>query len=137
MTIFYVASKVIHADKWIKLREEGWPINSSWIDFGSANTITDWSTHWDKCISEASSADFCLAYCEEGEVLKGALCEIGAALASKKRVLFVGNYPYIMEKRYNVMDHPLITKFHTLDEALAVIDAHIAEHNLIENLRNF
>lgn len=124
MTTFYVASKVVHAAKWQKLRDEGWPINSTWIDCGEYGAITDWGDHWVKCINEAASADFCLAYCETYEVLKGALCEIGAALAAGKRVLFVGDYAYVKAKRYSIMEHPLVTKFNSLEDALEVISNH-------------
>ena len=137
MTSIYVASKVAHAPLWQKLRAEGLPINSTWIDFGEYGTITNWSDHWVKCINEASSATFCLAYCETGEVLKGALCEIGAALSAGKRVLFVGNYEYVKAKRYSIMEHPLVTKFATLDAALEVINAHIDEDDLIEHLKQW
>lgn len=137
MINFYIASKVIHANKWKVLREQGWPVNASWIDCGEYGAISDWGEHWVKCIREAAGSTFCLAYCEEDEVLKGALCEIGAALAAGKRVLFVGNYEYVKAKRYSIMEHPLVTKFAKLEDALKVIADYETDRKRKKNPANW
>lgn len=111
----YMASKAKYGARWIALRDAGWNINSSWIDVWDADQIDDWAAHWVKCIEQAAAADYCIAYCEPDDTLKGALCEVGASLAGGKQVLYVGDP---VPKRYSVANHPNVTVFQTVDEAL-------------------
>jgi hypothetical protein len=85
-----MASKTKHADKWRRLRECGAGIISTWIDEAGVGETTDWADLWSRCIGEASAADFTILYYEEGEELKGARVEAGAALAAGKTVIVVG-----------------------------------------------
>lgn len=84
----YTASKTIHAPRWRALRAHGLNIISSWIDRnpGSGNK-TDLA---ERCIDEVRKADMLLFYAQRGEYQKGALIEVGAALAANKPVLTVG-----------------------------------------------
>ena len=86
----YAASKVKHAPMWRELRAMGWPIISTWIDEAGEGESGDLSDLAHRCIAEASSADVLLLYCEPGEVQKGAMIEVGAALACGRRVISVG-----------------------------------------------
>ena len=86
----YTASKVKHYKMWLELREKGYNIISTWIDEagpGQTSNIQDLAI---RCINEAKYADILLLYCEDGEILKGALVEAGAALAAGKLVHYVG-----------------------------------------------
>lgn len=113
----YTASKTRHAPMWLRLRDvEHYPIVSSWIDEAGIGETSDWPDLWARCISEASSADVLLVYAEPGDVLKGAWVEVGAALASGKKVFGVGC------EEYSIRHHKLFETM-TLDAALAAIRA--------------
>lgn len=45
----------------------------------------------EKCINEIKDAHFFLLYCEEHEILKGCLVEVGIALAARTQVKVVGH----------------------------------------------
>lgn len=107
----YVASKTIHAHRWIALRDVGMPIISTWIDEAGPGQTIDWPGLFTRCVTEASGADVLICYSEPGEILKGALVEVGAALAHRVSVLWVG-------PAQNVCRHPLVTVLSSLDEAV-------------------
>jgi hypothetical protein len=86
----YVASKVKHADAWKRLRAQGVPIISTWIDEAGVGESASLSDLWARCIFESSRADALIIYCEPGEVLKGAWVELGAALSAGVPVYAVG-----------------------------------------------
>ncbi len=113
----YVASKTKHAPLWIKLRNSGYPIISTWIDESGQGKTTDLVDLWQRCIQEASIADICLVYSEEDDCLKGTLVEMGAALASNKKVIFVAPKEVLTAQR-----HRLVMNVKSLDEALLLID---------------
>lgn len=86
----YIASKVKHAHRWVKLRAEGHNIISTWIDEagqGESINLPDLAV---RCIKEPSDADITILYSENGEILKGGLVEVGAALSAGKEVRQVG-----------------------------------------------
>lgn len=89
----YTASKTTHAEKWRDLRSLGWSINASWIDESGEGESGEYSELSQRCLNEAIMADFVLLYCEEGEILKGALIEVGAALGTGKVIRCVGECP--------------------------------------------
>lgn len=89
MTI-YIASKTCHAPRWRYIRDNGHEIISTWIDEAGEGQSPDYSDLATRCIREAVAADVTLLYCEPGEVLKGALVEVGAALAAGKEVRCIG-----------------------------------------------
>lgn len=89
---FYVASKTTHAEFWKHQRREfGCQIISTWIDEAGEGQTANYSELAQRCISEVQKADVLVLYCEPGELLKGALIEVGAALALGKEVRCVGN----------------------------------------------
>jgi hypothetical protein len=111
----YVASKTKHAPRWIALRAGGLPIISTWIDeagHGQSGSLADL---WRRNVSEASVASVVLAYHEPGDIPKGALVEMGAALAAGTRVLWVGP-----SDGQTLVHHPLITKCNDLAQAISV-----------------
>jgi hypothetical protein len=86
----YIASKSRHGAQWKELRAGGEPIVSTWIDECEAGQTSDWDDLWSRCIREAAECDTLILYAEPGEVLYGAMIEVGAALASGRRVIYVG-----------------------------------------------
>lgn len=120
---FYIASKTKHAARWRALRDVGHgmpfpygvPIVSTWIDEAGEGESTDLSDLWKRCIAEASSAAACVVYVEPGETLKGALVEVGAALASGREVRWVGT-----PVSQTLMSHPMVKRFETVEEALGL-----------------
>lgn len=114
--LFYVASKTTHAWRWRALRNRGHRINSTWIDEADEGQSADYADLAARCIAEAAAADALILYCEGGEMLKGALIEVGAALAAGKEVRCVGDCPSISRV---FRKHPLWRECDTLPEALA------------------
>lgn len=111
----YTASRVRHANKWLKLRGEGVPIVATWIDEAGVGQTDNYPDLWRRCIEEAASAEAVLVYAEEGDSLKGALVEVGAALGSGTPVFCVGP----MEGSW--VQHPLVARCESLESALGLI----------------
>lgn len=108
----YVASKISHAPKWRAMRDAGVPINSTWIDRDDPLDPDELSDLWVHCIREVQCADAVVAYrANIDEHLKGALSEIGAALALGIPVFAVGLTGLTIHR------HPGITNLDSLDEA--------------------
>lgn len=108
--MIYVASKSKHAAMWRSYRER-YPITSTWIDEAEKGQTRNVSEFWSRCLSEVADSNVLILYTEEGETQKGALVEVGAALASGVFVLVVGpvNQTWI--------EHPLVTRAETLTRA--------------------
>jgi hypothetical protein len=114
----YFASKVTHAPRWRALRDRGVPIISSWIDEAGEGQTADYRELSARCLVEIADATAVLLYCEPGEILKGALLEVGAALMSDTPVLCVGecaNLSRVFRR------HRLWFEFATLEAALAAV----------------
>lgn len=86
----YFASKTKHAARWRALREGGVPVISTWIDEAGVGQTSDWQDLWSRCLREASTAAALVMYVEPGEVHKGSLAEVGAALLAGVPVFWVG-----------------------------------------------
>jgi hypothetical protein len=115
----YIASKTKHAWRWRALREDLKPcgifINSTWIDEAGAGESKDLAGLAHRCIGEAMDADLLIVYGEEGEVLKGALIEIGAAMAFGVDVISVG---VTLPDSSAFTHHPLWFRAETIEAAL-------------------
>lgn len=115
----YIASKTKHAEKWRRLRDDQqYRIVSSWIDEAGAGETKDKSDLAQRCIREAYEADILLLYAEEGEYLKGAFIELGAAMAFNTPVCIVG--PALPDSSA-FLSHPHIYRFDNVDDALTFI----------------
>ena len=114
-TNFYVASKVKHAEVWILLRKTGYRIVSTWIDEAMEGDTENISELAERCILEIQLADVLVLYCEPREMLKGALIEVGAALALGKEVRCVGSTKSLSRV---FIQHPLWREFETIKSAL-------------------
>lgn len=100
---------------WANLRGQGLPICSTWIDEAGPGETCDWGDLWRRCLSEAAGASVLILYADEGDkVLRGALVELGAALAAGVPVFYVGPD----EVLGNVLKHPGITRFGSLQFAV-------------------
>lgn len=90
----YIASKAIHRPRWRSLRSAGVPIISRWIDvedkYSADPTGLDFANLWDMCVEDVRECDVLVCYVEQGEVLKGALVELGGALLLGKRIIASG-----------------------------------------------
>ena len=113
---FYIASKTTHAEQWRAMRQSGIRINATWIDEAGEGQSADYSELAARCIAEACGADAVVLYCEAGEILKGAMIEVGAALAVGKEVRCVGDCPSISRV---FRKHPLWRNCGSLTEAFA------------------
>jgi hypothetical protein len=111
----YTASKTKHAEKWRKLRLQHRVI-ATWIDEAGEGQTADRSELATRCVKEIVQCDFLLFYCERDEIPKGALIEVGIALAFRKQIRFVG---FLSEAVRSVFcEHPLWRHFATIDEAI-------------------
>ncbi len=111
----YVASKTVHAPRWLELRSAGAPIISTWIDEAGSGATSDWADLWTRCVREAATASALIAYSEPGEQLKGGLVEIGAALAAGVPVFWVGPIAGQISTH-----HPGVHVVASLEEAFAL-----------------
>lgn len=93
-TKVYLASCTRHATKWKHLRWPGIKIISTWHDSFSH---TDEQDHllmrelWKRNLEQVKSCDVLICFQEDDDRLRGALVELGAALAWGKLVIYVGN----------------------------------------------
>lgn len=110
----YIASKTYQAPAWRALRDKaGWPIISTWIDEAGPGETKCHVDLWRRCIDEAKSATGLILYAEDGDLLKGALLEAGAALACNVPVAVVGP----AEAMKTAKHHPGVTICNSLDQA--------------------
>ncbi len=91
----YIASKANHRPTWRLLRDEGVPIISRWIDVDDKYSVDpaelDFQALWDTCVEDVLACDVLVCYVEPGEVLKGAILELGIAIGAGKKILLVGD----------------------------------------------
>ena len=68
---------------WRRLRAEGWPIISTWIDEDGEGETGDFGELWHRIEREVTTASRLVFYAEPDDLpLKGALIEAGMALAA-------------------------------------------------------
>jgi hypothetical protein len=118
----YVASKARHAPRWLELRASGVPIISTWIDEAGPGQTASWSDLWLRVVREVSSSSALVFHHEPGDTEKGALVEVGSALASGTPVFAVG------AEEFNFNAHPLVTLCASLDEAVQTARAYDRAH---------
>lgn len=115
----YTASRVRHASLWHGYRAEGFSISATWIDEAGPGETADMGELWERCVSEARTAAAVVLYRENGEMLKGALVEVGAALGAGVPVFAVGCDDL---KEYSWLHHRLVTRCATLREAMLLAE---------------
>ena len=109
----YIASKAKYGHEWLAMRDAGYPVISTWIEESGEGQTLDWPDLWTRCISEASKAAVLVLVCRDGDTLKGAWAEVGAALANGRRVLAVGI------EAFSIRHHPLVTLCENEGEAFS------------------
>lgn len=92
----YVASRASNPARpamWRKLRDEfGFKIISSWIDEAGDGETADFAELWKRITAEIARCDMLVFYAHADDFpLKGALIEVGMALAMQKPVWVFGN----------------------------------------------
>ena len=90
----YVASRASIPERsamWRDLRDRhGWPIISTWIDEAGENETDNMSELWSRIAGEIHRSSGLLLYAGSGDTpLKGALVEVGMAIAFEKPVAIV------------------------------------------------
>ena len=128
----YVASRAsipARAAMWREFRKEGVRINSTWIDEDGPGETDDFSQLWARIVQEIAASRALVLYAEPGDFpLKGALVEVGMALALGKPVIAClpdvqVDYAGSMRPVGSWMAHWLVTRCDNID--LAVQEAEI------------
>ena len=113
----YVASKAKYGPEWIAMRQKGYPVKSTWIDECGYGATSDWSELWTRCVTEASTAIAVVVIEREGDEPRGALVEVGAALAAGVPVFAAG----VSKGTWH--NHPGVTVFETEKDAFRAASA--------------
>jgi hypothetical protein len=128
----YCASKAKHAPWWQALRAAGLDICATWVDWefnhsGAVPTPADWAAHWERCVTEARDCDVLLLHAIDGEVQRGALIELGAALATNRKVFIVSPYDWSWKH------HPQVQCFDTLADAIKAIIPRVSNIPVVQH----
>lgn len=124
---FYVASRAsipARSAMWRHLRDHGVKITSTWIDEAGEGETACNTDLWRHISREVTDADALILYAEDGDFpLKGALIEVGMALAQGKRVLVVAPdvklEPHTLRPLGSWAAHPMVTLHQTVQHAIS------------------
>jgi len=113
----YVSSKLKHADMWKQL--DRIDIISSWIDGDELSCATQLDDMWHIYMKEIAQCDVLIVYFEDGEIMKGCLIEVGAAMMMNKEihVIYKGETAQLRSQvgtwiyHSNVTHHESMTEF--------------------------
>jgi hypothetical protein len=125
----YVASRVKRAPMWREIRDaKAIGIVSSWIDEAGEGETADLGELWQRIFGEVSAASALILYAEtEDFPLKGALVEVGMALALGKPIFAVLPgvvlEPRSMRPVGSWLHHPNVRRAASLTEAFAELRA--------------
>lgn len=123
----YIASKTKHADKWIKLRDQGVNIISTWIDEAGPDASPDMEDLCKRCVDECLACDALIVYREADDYLKGAFIEMGVVLSkSNTPVLLVG--PVLPEGSAFAFSNQVFMGFKNVMEAVSFAEYPYAEN---------
>jgi hypothetical protein len=121
----YIVSRTSRAATWRRLRDiDGWKITSSWINAGTGTGMSaDLGTLWSRIEAEIGRSERLILYAETEDCpLKGALIEIGMAIATRTPVRVVAPGvildPVSFRPLGSWVRHPIVTFCDTMDEAL-------------------
>src|SRR5260221_5839328 len=111
----YTASKLRHAELWRALKWENVIWTARW-PFIHVDKIPDTggfaARFWEHDMQDVAKADLVLVYAEPEDKLRGALVEVGAALATGKKVIVIGEH----EDYGTWQFHPNVIRIARLDE---------------------
>jgi len=119
----YVASRVKHAKEWQEYRSAGAQIISSWIDEAGEGQTEDMGELWLRILAEVARCDRLVFFARPDDFpLKGALVEVGVALAMGKPVTVCLPGVEVEDRSCRPvgswMLHPLVRRVDSLAEAL-------------------
>lgn len=118
----YIASKMCHAAKFIDLRD-AYPdliFTARWPQYAALASeaqrpVYEWMGN---NFSDVRNGDCVVVYAEKGEELKGALVEIGVAMAYNRPIFVVGEHRSYSKWQFNQIH---CTRVSTLDAAMKSI----------------
>jgi hypothetical protein len=132
----YIASKFKHGVWWKKLYEDsrnfsllsdepkhpwyGIEFTSRWFKNYAGNVPDEpqfCKIGWVHDVEDVAAADVLIIYAEPEDNLRGALVEVGVALANDLWIIAVGDHPDYGTWQY----HPYVHKVNTMDEALQLL----------------
>lgn len=127
MSGIYVASRASVPERgqmWRRLRADGVPIISSWIDEDGPGKTADFGELWERIVNEVSASRALVLYVEPTDFpLKGAFVEVGIALGRGIPIIVVAPgvalEPRSLRPLGSWAKHPLVTFAPTIDSALA------------------
>jgi len=117
----YIASKAKYRAEWRALRAKGYDIISRWIDTPDEYIGTtigesdlDYSDLWTAIVQDVYYCNMLIVVIRPGDVLKGALVEVGIALATDAEIWVVGaqediraNGTWVAHPKINVSKGPI------------------------------
>jgi len=116
----YIASKMHHAPAWRDLYQlpdihfvSRWPFLEPFVEPSATNA----RCFWQDDMADVRACHAMIVYALEGEQLRGALVEAGAALALGKLVVVVGDHVDYGTWQH----HPNVMRVATLENAIAAI----------------
>jgi hypothetical protein len=128
--MIYVASRAslpARPAMWKRLRSQGWPINSTWIDEAGPGETASLTELWDRIEREIRAADYVILYAECDDFpLKGAYIECGMALGMGKPVAVVLDFTPDTRNCSPIgswIKHPLVSMHDTVEDARAYLDS--------------
>lgn len=137
--MIYVASRASVPERpslWKRLRAEGWPITSTWIDEAGVGETADLNELWTRIEAEIRAASCLILYAEYNDFpLKGAFIECGMAIGMGKPVAVVLDF---VPEAHNCapigswIKHPLVSVHATVEEARQFLE-HIVARGGKEN----
>lgn len=127
----YVASRasvLARGEMWRRLRADGAPIISTWIDEDGENDTADLDELWVRINREVTSAAALILYVETDDFpLKGAFVEVGMAIAAGVPIFVVAPGVFISGRNQRPFGswcrHPSVSFCGTVSEALTKADA--------------
>lgn len=123
----YVASRASLPERpamWLRFRDAGHPIVSTWIDESGPSQTACKRAFWHRLVEEVACADALLLYLAVGDLpLKGAYVEVGAALAHGRPVgVVLDPLDVNLEAALGSwVHHPDVVRFHEVEQALHVL----------------
>ena len=100
-----------------RLREAGFVVGSSWVNWDGEPTAQLWST----IVSDMRGVDCLVLDVQEGDVLRGCLVEVGLALAGMRPVYVVGDCESLRAdgaSDSSFMMHPLVHRVRDFADAM-------------------
>ena len=122
--MIYVSSKLRHRQLWL---DSSLPISSSWIH-GEELPPSECSAMWDRYRDEISRSAALLLYLEHGDLLKGAMLEMGMAFENHLPIVIVWSGPVEMLASVigTIVYHASVTIVRTMEDAerllLSILD---------------